>query len=401
VTDTGHFYILGLTQMSQETKDTTAREQHLTLLNGNHLLVPTDNPTNVMLATTDWVSNKVLGSTFPDNPFPVRVDQSFVFEGDSLTSGYLLSAGQDWPSLAMSLRWFKNRGINNNVSVAGTTLSNMSIRYAANVYPLRPNGEITTVFLFLLGGTNDISGGSSAGSVFSALTSYWAQAKADGFTVVAGTIPTRKDFFGTAKELNRVVLNQMIRESVGHWDYLIDFDVVAGDPYDTTFYLSSNGVLIDGIHPSTTGTAMWAALVNSVMETGTAKTTHHGVQLGRTPQVICDVQATGLSATVSQFNLGAALPGAVFPPGTYQVNLYVYTTTAGSAGTAQGLVTFHNGTTSTFFSGGSVALTTVNGHAGNVFAVHIGQACAMNLGVTVAGNVGGQFAYDVTITRLQ
>jgi hypothetical protein len=45
--------------MSVEIKDVTALEQHHSLLGTNHLLVPTDNPINVMYATTDWVINKI------------------------------------------------------------------------------------------------------------------------------------------------------------------------------------------------------------------------------------------------------------------------------------------------------------------------------------------------------
>jgi hypothetical protein len=50
--------------MSVEIKDASALEQHHSLLGSNHLLVPPNDPINVMFATTDWVMNKIQTAQF-------------------------------------------------------------------------------------------------------------------------------------------------------------------------------------------------------------------------------------------------------------------------------------------------------------------------------------------------
>jgi lysophospholipase L1-like esterase len=103
----------------------------------------------------------------PINGWTQNLDgQAFVFEGDSITSGSGLSSPstQNFGYIFSQLPWAKNHGTYYNDGVFGSYLSDVTGRYAANVYPHRPTanggdgGARSFLFLNIL--TNELINGS-------------------------------------------------------------------------------------------------------------------------------------------------------------------------------------------------------------------------------------------------
>jgi len=186
----------------------------------------------------------------------VGTNNNFVFEGDSITSGSNLAAGNDWPTFVMATNTFSGKGTKYNYAVASSYISTMDGRYTASVYPRRPaaNGG-APAYLFVFCGTNNINTYSSA-SIISELEAYWLKAKNDGFIVIAFTITPQN--FSLDNELKRQAINSAIRLSQT-WDYLVDTASLLPNKSDTLFYLA------DGVHPAINGNRIISRLVESVI----------------------------------------------------------------------------------------------------------------------------------------
>lgn len=100
------------------------------------------------------------------------VTRTLVTDGDSITAGFGLSAGQDYPDQAASLLGTGVAvGGSNNVAVSGEALSTMRTNASANVDPLAVSGHTNIVSCF--GGTNDIALNSQTGAtVYGTWTGY-------------------------------------------------------------------------------------------------------------------------------------------------------------------------------------------------------------------------------------
>lgn len=180
-----------------------------------------------------------------------------IFEGDSITAGFGLSAGQDWPSQAMALPQFANC-TKYNFAVAGDQVADLQARYTTSVQPLKPATTGKPAFLFVWVGTNNLgTRAMTAASTLTALQTYWSGAIADGFTVVAATITPRGTSagvfaLGATQETQRYILNSSIRGLVGlAYSYLLDFDRTLQDSTDTNMFQ-------DGLHPAATGARILA-----------------------------------------------------------------------------------------------------------------------------------------------
>ena len=204
------------------------------------------------------------------NYFFLPSSQNYVFEGDSLTAGNALPAGQDYPTAAMLLSWFSGHGTKYNVAIGGSKLEDLISRYTANVYPRRPTGSINYSYLFVGIGTNNyhlIGTGSgnyaSVTAFMTALEAYWAQAKADGFKVVAMTIPTDGNGAGTFDiyETYRLQINALIMAS-NTPDYKYDLASRFPDNYNSTFFIS------DHVHLTYLSNQLWAIDLNNQMIAG-------------------------------------------------------------------------------------------------------------------------------------
>ncbi len=185
--------------------------------------------------------------------FPVlaAAAQNFVYEGDSHTA----DAVGSYPRLLNALPWAVGHQTYSNFATPGNALSNVTGRYTANVFPLRPTGGITSSFLFVWIGTVDLLSAPSSSAWLTPWDAYITQARADGFKVVAFTIMKYVD--GSTEAL-RQQINAGIRKDP-NWDVLIDVDQLFPDNTDTTFFN------VDQIHLNAAGKVRLAAYVNAKM----------------------------------------------------------------------------------------------------------------------------------------
>jgi lysophospholipase L1-like esterase len=150
-----------------------------------------------------------------------------VVEGDSL------SESGNWTNYAISTNnlWGGIRSLT-NVAGSGATVTAMLASYASEVAPLAPSaGE--EKWATILGGTNDVVSASGA-TIFSRLSQWWALARADGFKVVAFTIPRSGGGYNSVID----AANALIRTAGDEYDLLVDTDrffkrLVGSDTYYT------------------------------------------------------------------------------------------------------------------------------------------------------------------------
>lgn len=188
------------------------------------------------------------------SPLIVGTNNTFVFEGDSITVDNAAGADSGWPVVLMASPTFSGRGTKYNVATHSENLANITSQYATQVYPHRPvvnGGSGTgTCFLFVMIGANDISSATAATYVTD-LESYYQTAKDDGFVVVAMTITPGN--YTTKQEWVRQDINSGIRRSQV-WDYLVDTSAIFPDHLNTNDFS-------DGLHPTVSGQVMIARAV--------------------------------------------------------------------------------------------------------------------------------------------
>lgn len=216
-----------------------------------------------------------------NTPITVSPNSTVVFEGDSLTSGFGLTKSADnttscktsvsdatcldWPSQLILMSTLNGKVSAKYIpATAGNRITDMQSRYAASVHSLSPAVTGNPGILFMWGGSNDYGAdASSAATIESRLTTYWATAKADGWKVVAFTIMRRGDAKNISGESGRIATNAWIRGQryAGVYDYLIDVDHMINDPFNTNLFQSDN------IHINQSGHYELAKMVNSLMFT--------------------------------------------------------------------------------------------------------------------------------------
>jgi lysophospholipase L1-like esterase len=175
---------------------------------------------------------------------------------DSLTAGYELGPGEDYPAqLAVSLggSWtVVNQGVvGRSSTVMLANIADVTALYSA----ANPWNGVVALF-----GTNDIASGASASTVLNNGAAYYAGLKSGGpFAVYSVTIPAC-GFFDGGMEAIRLSVNTSLRNGAGTYgDYVVD---LAADPrfqntFDTTYYQA------DRIHFTPTGNGVEAALVKA------------------------------------------------------------------------------------------------------------------------------------------
>ncbi len=230
-------------------------------------------------------------------PMVLPVSFDIVIAGDSIAAA---TPGTRWSDLIPNLSQFKGRVVNNtNTAVGGRTTADLVTNYAAEVYPLRPAVVGRPVYLFVQVGANDVSGGAPApaATTFTALSGYWATAKADGFTVVAFTVMHR----GNANTNVLETLDSLIRASTG-WDYLVDAAQVLTDPYDTRFFQS------DVTHPVAAGHTLLAAYINSIFG---GRTVPAATFDGRRASLSYSCDFSGLGLATGSYNTACGIDAAI------------------------------------------------------------------------------------------
>lgn len=243
-------------------------------------------------------------SLFARNAAAPNSTVSCVFAGDSLTSGFGVAAGADWPSRLMLHPQFAGGvGVKYNTAVSGRLLSNLVSGYATEVYPYRPTaGE--RVYLFVWIGANDYPTSVNTTTWLASLNSYLAQARADGFTVVLFTIMRRGETsISGAREVDRGTLNAGIRAST-NYDILVE--------PDRAFHYQFGGFWWqDYVHLNAAGYALLATHVGNCVAAwrmGRVEPTLRTPDLGARIQITSDITlVSGVAQTVSYTLAGAGV----------------------------------------------------------------------------------------------
>lgn len=186
--------------------------------------------------------------------FLQTVKGNWVTEGDSLT--------QSWPPYATSTKL--TRCNLNNVSTSGNRTDQMVTDYPTQVAPLKPGPNSELCFFNLLGGTNDIHVAIPALTIYNNLKTLWAWAKADGFIVIASTVPPSVTFDSPPSRYTTwVELNNYIISDPSLYNYIVrpELNEFLEDPTNTTYYY-------DGTHFAEPGDIVYAGLVSDAVDGG-------------------------------------------------------------------------------------------------------------------------------------
>lgn len=176
------------------------------------------------------------------------------FSGDSITVGYPGTSGQAYPAVLMGLSNVVGGSNTKTVSaLGGWTIANLQSDYTTTLHPVSPAVTGKAGYLFVLTGTNDLYASASAATIESGLTTYWGTATADGWKVIAMTIPPNTNGNISTQETWALV-NDWIRTATTLWWNIIDVANLFPDPYDTNFYY-------DGVHFQVTATINAYALL--------------------------------------------------------------------------------------------------------------------------------------------
>lgn len=249
-----------------------------------------------------WLSTRLTGHlTMPGsfNPQPnfpassnrasgrdttIPLDSNLVLEGDSITHGYPLGAGQDWGSVMASLPNFSGRVTKFNFATDGATISTLAARYVASVKPLRPAITGKPAILVVWVGTNDTRAGTAGSVTATAVGNYCTTARADGFQVWLGTTMDRADF-DYLMRYQQAEFNRLVRDG-SYWDKLLDFALIGSNSADTTFFA-------DYAHPTIRGAQMLGAHGNFIAGLDSAPTIQNFAALNVSRLMTQDFQVGG------------------------------------------------------------------------------------------------------------
>jgi hypothetical protein len=258
---------------------------------------------------TGYISEIILFNQYLQDPARRAVEQNqrawhemppmelYAMAGDSITNGYGVTAGMDWPNILMGsisgCNWHVNAGINGDyLAGAGTanmytrsTSSNMTDANATGGYNLFFQDGLFNSTLFPWAGTNDIAlGGNSAATVYANYKVYLAAAKATGRfkRIPVSTFLPRADETVTAKMrtyngLLRAGWNNGAGElattyGVTHFidtETITQFDTSPGAAKynDATYFRQFllDGTTTDKTHPTDAGHLLYANLVKTTL----------------------------------------------------------------------------------------------------------------------------------------
>jgi lysophospholipase L1-like esterase len=190
--------------------------------------------------------------------------------GDSITDGYNAFGppGQRWTDV-LADRLDALPAVT-RLSVANAGISGNTVSVQPNPYdptgqccgppaPQRLSRDVLSVpdvrTVLLLESTNDLGGGSNAppapaAQVIDAMRGIAARVHAQHARIVAATVLPMCNAAGSAKEANRLAVNQFIKTS-GVFDAVLDFDSVLRDPADPTQMIAD--LRTDCYHPNAAG----------------------------------------------------------------------------------------------------------------------------------------------------
>jgi len=184
-----------------------------------------------------------------------------VYAGDSMTDTSCVGSycPTNYPTQLINYNLDVARSVQVNVATAGRRLYyfvdyNL---YTSQVAVHKPANNKEKVLFFFWLGVNDFFDDYSAAGVYYNLKLVWAQAKADGFTVVAFTLGHTTNAPIDAK-VNAV--NTLIASDPTLYDYLVRPDLINPDPTNLTYFNA------DGLHLTAAGSQRIAKGVDRVLK---------------------------------------------------------------------------------------------------------------------------------------
>lgn len=243
---------LGISRLYEHPGNPTGVNTHIFDAQKGSLIIDTETP-SLFQKTTEAGDNSGYSEFRADGIHGATV----VFEGDSITSGYGLSSASTekvsarYAALAQAASdTIYNTAVDGSGVIATPTLAS---RYAESVAIHAPaSGGIA--YLFLLVGINDLSAGSTATDIFTALESYATTAISDGFRVIVATVPSSTALGDTA-EAYRLSLNDKIQQSQLFWA-VVPLAEYLNDTSDSTRFS-------DGTHITALSHKVWARLCSA------------------------------------------------------------------------------------------------------------------------------------------
>jgi len=141
-----------------------------------------------------------------------RAEGLIVFDGDSLTEGYMLAPSRSYPAQTMAVLpgWLASE----NFGISGQTWPDLLTDVTCEVDPLY-SAERRLNLVVVWAGANDLAAGYSAREVYENARRYCEGRKRRGFTVVTLTMyPLQPRDLDAVYEAQRRVYNALLRE---HW----------------------------------------------------------------------------------------------------------------------------------------------------------------------------------------
>lgn len=186
--------------------------------------------------------------------------KTVVYEGDSITA-YTVGPSYgttNYPTQIVNYNSHVARATQINVATSGQRLSTFisSGQYASQIEPNKPTSNKEVVLFCLMIGINDFFDGRTASQVYDDLKTVWAEAKADGFTVVAFALTRSTN--GTV-DAGSVATNTLIASDRTLYDYIVRTDLILPNPADLTYYEA------DGLHLNAEGSKKLAIELDNVL----------------------------------------------------------------------------------------------------------------------------------------
>lgn len=160
-----------------------------------------------------------------------------------------------------------------NFGVIGEETPTAIALYNSKAHLIAPTGVNQSGYYFVQMCTNDVNNGRSAADCYTNLKSLWASGRADGYKVVAFTVPPllgSNDLTNTSGSEShpdqRRLLNQLLMstEAKNLYDYIIPLDRLMPDSTDLRYYLA------DQIHFTATANLLIANAVTRALSPETA-----------------------------------------------------------------------------------------------------------------------------------
>jgi lysophospholipase L1-like esterase len=221
---------------------------------------PADGATSSPPAA-DPTDSGVTPGTSTSPPAP-STDGLIVFDGDSLTEGFMLPRGQSYPAQAMRLL---PQGIRSaNVAVSGQIWPDLLADVTSEVDPLYSEKNAFNIVV-VWAGANDLAAGYTAQEIYENARTYCLARRQRGFTVLVCTMyPLQPRGDDPRYEALRLDYNRLLRDTWPQFaDALVDLAADARIGDDSP--VARAGYFIDIVHLNEAGYAVIADAVVAVL----------------------------------------------------------------------------------------------------------------------------------------